>query len=47
MVEGGGGKMNGRIRLTSAKLGIEVEVEAEIGKKGAIITDSNFVHKSF
>ena len=28
---GGGGKMNWRIRLTSAKIGVGVEVEAELG----------------
>ena len=29
---GGGGKMNPRIRLTSAKIEVGVEVEAELGK---------------
>ena len=28
-----GGKMNSRIRLTSAKVEVGVEVEAELGKK--------------
>ena len=28
-----GGKMNPRIRLTSAKVGVVVEVEAELGNK--------------
>ena len=28
-----GGKMNPRIRLTSAKVEVGVEVEAELGKK--------------
>ena len=28
-----GGKMNPRIRLTSAKIEVGVEVEAELGKK--------------
>ena len=30
---GVGGKMNLRIRLTSAKIGVGVEVEAELGNK--------------
>ena len=30
---GVGGKMNPRIRLTSAKIEVGVEVEAELGKK--------------
>ena len=29
-----GGKMNSRIRLTSAKVGVGVEVEAELGNTG-------------
>ena len=30
---GVGGKMNSRLRLTSAKVGVGVEVEAELGNK--------------
>ena len=34
-----GGKMNLRIRLTSAKVGVGVEVEAELGKRKNFLTD--------
>ena len=39
---GGGGKMNPRIRLTSAKVEVGVEVEAELGNILAI-TDQIFI----
>ena len=34
-----GGKMNPRIRLTSAKIEVGVEVEAELGKRKNFLTD--------